>query len=330
LRQARAGVARQHLVGVFPRSRGQPHRGVHPDAVARDAALPLRCRLRSARRGAEGGDPGDRQDAGRLRQRRGLAGGVRAPVRAGGQAAQPQREFSLSRVTSEMFEDNAQNWLFSRMRAFDEVHPDWMLYLCQIAAGIMSLDINDFINWTVIKLTIFTDDQGLLTSKQVDFLKSSLEWEPRIRPALVESPVGNPPFSRIKPPTGAARIRQAYILKRYELEFGCNIEECDLIVEFGGGYGAIALLACKYGLSGKSIIIDNEPMSSLQAWYLSENAGPVHYGTDIGEEPGIYFAGLSDYDTIETAVKNAERPIFLANWSLSETPADLRMRTMEW
>jgi len=236
----------------------------------------------------------------------------------------------LSRVTSEMLKDNAQNWLFSRMRAFDEVHPDWMLYLCQIAAGIMSLDINDFINWTVIKLTIFTDDQGLLTSKQVDFLKSSLEWEPRIRPALVESPVGNPPFSRIYPPSSAGRIRQAYILKRYELEFGCNIEECDLIVEFGGGYGAMALLACKYGFSGKYIIIDNEPMSSLQAWYLSENAGPVHYGTDIGEEPGIYFAGLSDYDTIETAVKNAERPIFLANWSLSETPADLRMRTMEW
>lgn len=63
---------------------------------------------------------------------------------------------------------------------------------------------------------------------------------------------------------------QAYHIQQWERTTGRNISTLDTIVEFGGGYGAMALLCHRLGFEGKYIIYDLPEFSLLQEYYLSQ------------------------------------------------------------
>lgn len=65
-------------------------------------------------------------------------------------------------------------------------------------------------------------------------------------------------------------IHQAYHLHQWEQATGQRINQLDTIVEFGGGYGAMALLCHRLGFEGKYVIYDLPEFSLLQQYYLSQ------------------------------------------------------------
>lgn len=65
-------------------------------------------------------------------------------------------------------------------------------------------------------------------------------------------------------------IHQAYHIQQWEQTTGKHINQLDTIVEFGGGYGAMALLCHRLGFSGKYVIYDLPEFSLLQEYYLSQ------------------------------------------------------------
>lgn len=65
-------------------------------------------------------------------------------------------------------------------------------------------------------------------------------------------------------------IHQAYHLTQWEKATGKLIEQLDTIVEFGGGYGAMALLCRRMGFGGEYVIYDLPEFSLLQEYYLSQ------------------------------------------------------------
>lgn len=65
-------------------------------------------------------------------------------------------------------------------------------------------------------------------------------------------------------------IHQAYHIHQWETATGRKINTLDTIVEFGGGYGAMALLCHRLGFDGKYIIYDLPEFSLLQEYYLSQ------------------------------------------------------------
>lgn len=65
-------------------------------------------------------------------------------------------------------------------------------------------------------------------------------------------------------------IHQAYHLTQWERVTGKRIETLDTIVEFGGGYGAMALLCKRMGFEGSYVIYDLPEFSLLQEYYLSQ------------------------------------------------------------
>jgi hypothetical protein len=65
-------------------------------------------------------------------------------------------------------------------------------------------------------------------------------------------------------------IHQAYHIQQWEQASGKRINQLDTIVEFGGGYGAMALLCHRLGFGGKYIIYDLPEFSLLQEYYLSQ------------------------------------------------------------
>lgn len=64
-------------------------------------------------------------------------------------------------------------------------------------------------------------------------------------------------------------IHQAYHISRWEDTTGRRIEDCQTILEFGGGYGAMALVVHRLGFNGRYTILDSPEFSLLQQFYLA-------------------------------------------------------------
>lgn len=64
-------------------------------------------------------------------------------------------------------------------------------------------------------------------------------------------------------------VHQYYHLRKWERETGSRIVDMDRIVEYGGGYGAMALVAFRMGFKGDYYIYDSPEFTLLQQYYLS-------------------------------------------------------------
>lgn len=64
--------------------------------------------------------------------------------------------------------------------------------------------------------------------------------------------------------------KQLYHLWRWEQASGMRIADMKSIHEFGGGYGAMALMAHRMGFDGKYVICDLPEFSLLQRFFLEE------------------------------------------------------------
>lgn len=100
-------------------------------------------------------------------------------------------------------------------------------------------------------------------------------------------------------------VHQAYHLTQWERATGKRIEQLDSIVEFGGGYGAMALLCKRMGFEGKYIIYDLPEFSLLQEYYLSQ-------------------FGMLDKTEWNPKKKPKDVDLFMALYSLSEVEPSLR------
>lgn len=96
-------------------------------------------------------------------------------------------------------------------------------------------------------------------------------------------------------------IHQAYHIQQWQQTTGKRINQLDTIVEFGGGYGAMALLCHRLGFNGKYIIYDLPEFSLLQEFYLSQ-------------------FGLLDKVSWNPRRKPKDVDLFMALYSLSEVP----------
>lgn len=98
-------------------------------------------------------------------------------------------------------------------------------------------------------------------------------------------------------------IHQAYHLYQWQQATGRKISQLSTIVEFGGGYGAMALLCHRLGFKGRYVIYDLPEFSLLQEWYLSQ------FGVAAEWNP-------------KRKPKNTS--LFMALYSLSEVESNLR------
>jgi hypothetical protein len=99
-------------------------------------------------------------------------------------------------------------------------------------------------------------------------------------------------------------INQAYHIALWEVVTGKRIDQLDTIIEFGGGYGAMALLCHRLGFRGKYIIYDLPEFALLQEWFLSQER--------------------VENVTWPKKFIRAEADLLIALYSLSETPMELR------
>ena len=95
-------------------------------------------------------------------------------------------------------------------------------------------------------------------------------------------------------------IHQAYYVKKWEERTGKKIGELNFIVEFGGGYGAMAYVCRQLGFEGVYMIYDFPIASLLQEYYLS-NVG-IH---------DVWFSN---------APFSFDADLFISLWGITEAP----------
>tara|TARA_Y100000591_G_C21624690_1_gene589654 strand:- start:124 stop:771 length:648 start_codon:yes stop_codon:yes gene_type:complete len=144
-------------------------------------------------------------------------------------------------------------------------------------------------------------------------LKKSKKWN-FYKNLLIEDGIGNPIRFFLYLKSSGNKINHVYHLSVLENELKIKLKKkIKKVFEFGGGYGCMARIFSKIDKNIKYTCFDTVYVNLLQYYYLSHN------NLDVGFAKNRQFFLNSEFK--DTKEKN---DLFIANWSLSETPIQFR------
>lgn len=206
----------------------------------------------------------------------------------------------------------------SSMPASEQAWRRNMLRLKELAT---QADPRDFLGWDVVCGTMFVK-YAKYSRGEYGYLRQQPDWM-RWRAALAESRIGNPPPCPFDATTSCNLVHHAYHVAQFEQVMHDHVDKYGFVLEFGGGYGSMCRLLHNLGFKGRYLIIDLPAFSRLQEYYLKS------IGLDVLTE-AEYLSGkagvlcLSDIESIEKFVDREARSLFIATWSISESPMAVR------
>lgn len=164
-----------------------------------------------------------------------------------------------------------------------ELHT-WPRHCYELRQHILTGDLDSFLQWSTIHGTMFRAYDEMMV-KEVHELSHKGYTLPK------ESDFGNPPRLPDHPETSGNLVHQLYHL----MQSGIDVSSLDSIVEFGGGYGAMAVVMWQQGFRGRYEIFDLPEWSLLQRYYLSHlvpemNISYVSGGELIPERIDLFLA----------------------------------------
>lgn len=191
----------------------------------------------------------------------------------------------------------------------------WQSNRLRLREHVVRHDTRAFLTWDVIRETMFPPPYARFAQSELKLLKRQ-DWT-GWRRVIRESAVGLPLPSVYYLRSSANAIHHAYHLCRFETETHRRIDEFGAIVEFGGGYGSLCRITHARGFHGRYVIFDLPEQSALQRYYLDA----------VGIRDVLT---VSDLNLLDNVMDDSERPVlFVATWSLSEAPLDVRKQIME-
>ncbi|MDB5194405.1 MAG: hypothetical protein JWN50_419 [Parcubacteria group bacterium] len=179
----------------------------------------------------------------------------------------------------------------------------------------------NFLRHSLIGFTMFTQKSGKLMQSQIRILRRTFP-EHVLKAVLREDPVGAPMIMQHSYLTSHNSIHLLSHVARFEETTGKSIASMDTIVEWGGGYGRLAVLVdrLKASKAYTYIIIDTPLFSSIQALYLSAVLGVGRVNFIDSAEKSIVSGKINilPLNFIEQcdAVK---ADLFMSTWALSES-----------
>ena len=202
---------------------------------------------------------------------------------------------------------------------------EWGNNLSKLHIHFKNNDMRNFLKWKVIKDTMFVRNEKYII-KELNALKKNSQWENIYSKAIKEDKIGNPDLLPYCPNSSSNLIHHIFHTLKYKTMTGNDLEEFDFIFEFGGGYGSMCRLIYNFGFSGKYIIYDLPEMNLLQNYFLkSLNIPIIDWDDFLKVDKGVCLINYSnDLSRIVELIKN--RSLFIACWSISETPLDIRLK----
>lgn len=201
----------------------------------------------------------------------------------------------------------------------------WTATRRSIRSALLEADPRQFLTWRPVMETMFVAF-GRSTPSELRALRRTADWRDRWKPAVREDSVGCPFPCPLYPASSANLIHHAFHLMAFEFHSGERLSDFSHILEFGGGYGSLARLWKRLGFDGFYEIFDFPELGLLQRFYLAS----LHDAGDLdGREPGsgLRFSFESCPDRL--ALPGPGSSLFVALWSLSEAPLEVRERFVD-
>lgn len=202
---------------------------------------------------------------------------------------------------------------------------EWVGNANRLRTLVLKDDPRRFLRWDVVRRTMFVGNARYIRH-ELAHLKSRPDWAVRWQPAIRESTAGRPLAYGGYVQSSANLIHHAYHLARFEEITRVPVTDFHSVVEFGGGYGSMCRLFRNLGFTGRYVIYDLAQMCALQEFYLKCLGLPA--SMSVGQEQSqAPISCISHLDLLSQLVSEgavAARSLFLATWSLSETPVELR------
>jgi hypothetical protein len=202
---------------------------------------------------------------------------------------------------------------------------EWVKHMNRLRELVLSRDPREFLRWDVVSSTMFVSSARSIRT-ELRYLQRCSDWDSRWRAAIKESWVGHPPPCLFYLPSSGNLLHHAYHLAQFEQKTKTPIDRMNYVLEFGGGYGSMCRLFYNLGFCGKYVIFDLSPFSALQRYYLQALGFPVLTPADaVKAKRGIVC--VSDFQQLKTMMDGdiqAQNSMFVATWSISETPIKIR------
>ena len=177
-------------------------------------------------------------------------------------------------------------------------------------------NIANFLRESFIQKMFFLHNRFFVYAELKD-LKKNKRWS-LYKKLINEDTVGNPIRYFLYPDSSGNRINHVYHLHILSRELNINLTDIKKVFEFGGGYGCMARIFSKLNQKIKYTCFDTHCVNLLQFYYLKHN------NLDVGFSKKNNFFLNSNLKKVKETHKSKLKSLFIANWSLSETPNKFR------
>lgn len=175
-------------------------------------------------------------------------------------------------------------------------------------------NIKNFLRKNFIQKMFFLHNR-LFVLKELKEIQKSKNWN-FYKKLLKEDNIGNPIRYFLYLDSSGNRINHVFHLYLLENVLKINLKkEVKKVFEFGAGYGCMARIFSKINKKIKYTCFDTCYVNLLQYYYLSHN------NLDTGFSKSSRFYLKSDISEL-----SKKKDLFIANWSLSETPINFRKK----
>ena len=226
--------------------------------------------------------------------------------------------------------DDFRNLDIQSSRESEESACEWNRNMSRLKTLVLEEDPRNFLRWDVILKTMFVENAEYI-EPEIEYLKQQPNWASRWETALAEDKTGHPlPYWKY-PQSSGNLIHHAYHIARFESWSSGQLSEYDFIFEFGGGYGSMCRLIHRLGFQGTYVLFDLPAFSLLQKYYLRSIGRPVLEEPDECSNQSAIVC-LSSIESVQKIIRSCsarEKTLFLATWSISETPLQFRSRVFD-
>ena len=182
--------------------------------------------------------------------------------------------------------------------------------------------LSNFLRNDYVQKIFFIHNRFFLFHYLIDlyFDKNWKLWKKLIN----ENIVGNPLCFFFLKKFSGNKIFQAFHLMKFSNYSKNFLKDYDLILEFGGGYGNMAMNFYNINKNSKYIIFDLYEVNLLQYYYLTKNKISCSFNPNSKSNVILINDKKKLNDYLNSTNKNLKK-LLIANWSISETPIKLRL-----
>ena len=173
-------------------------------------------------------------------------------------------------------------------------------------------NLKNFLRENFIQKMFFVQNR-IFVLKELKEIKKSKKWE-IYKKLLIEDSIGNPIRYFLYSKSSGNKINHVYHLSVIENELKIDLKKkIKTVFEFGAGYGCMARIFSMFNNKIKYICFDTDYVNLLQYYYLKHN----NLNVGFSKENRFYL-------TSNLKMIRNKNDLFIANWSLSETPINFR------